>query len=225
MLEVCGRGSLARVDDQQEESMPASRRDHRPSNARGQARRRRQPAPVGQLERRVPQVDGDAAALSSVSGPCPFRSTPAPATSSRGRCYRGARPSASSRFTDGSATWSDLVVAVSVRQSSSVRPSRRLRSRARSPRTKGLGEPSSTAHCCAPTRRAGALLLRRARPSPPPRRPRAPRAVPRAFAPSRPARGAASIGIRIPAGGIEREVSVPSSARESACPRVARAAG
>ena len=57
-------GALAGVDHEQEEVDPGGARDHRPYEALVSGHvHDGQPSPVGQLERRVPEVDGDAALL------------------------------------------------------------------------------------------------------------------------------------------------------------------
>ena len=120
-----GPRALGGVDREQEEVDAGGARDHVAHEplVTGHVDERER-APVGQLERRVAEVDRDAALPAPrAAGRCPSRSAPARATSCRGRCAPRCRPSAASRAPAAR----DLVglgVASSVRQSSSRRPSR-----------------------------------------------------------------------------------------------------
>ena len=176
----------------------------------------REAAAVGKLERRVAEVDRDPArAAPRAAGRCPCRSAPGRATSCRGRCGRRCRPSAACvrpppRPRRASAS-------ASVRQSSSVRPSRTTRDHRRlAARAARAASSSSTAQAKLGSSASGS--------APPPTRAtvsstvaagRRRRAARRARAPPRPARAAsAAPGSRSRPVEVERERPLERGERE-----------
>ena len=189
-------------------------------------------APVGQLERRVAEIDRDAAPPAPrAAGRCPFRSTPARATSCRGRCGRRCRRSAACsavtlpRHGRPRRATARLPRRSSVRQSSSRRPSRTTPTTGGSPRRSGAASASSTAHAKLGSSASGS--------APPPTRATVSSTSPPTSAASRSARartaptGSRSIrstGIsRARARGRGRARASPRARRASACRRAARA--
>ena len=86
--------ALGGVDHEQEEVDPGRAGHHRAHEALVPRHvDEREPAAVGQLERRVAEVDRDPAlAAPRAAGRCPCRSAPGRARSCRGRCARRCRP-------------------------------------------------------------------------------------------------------------------------------------